>query len=203
MTLWYLARSAGLTAFAALSLATALGAWTSGEPRPGGASALSRRFLLQRVHLAAAVTGLALLVVHVAALIADAKSGVSASALVVPLAAAYRPVAVAVGALAMYAVVLVAVFGAARGRLAASAVASRRWRATHALAYVAWALALAHGLFAGTDTLSGKVPFLYAGCISLVAAAVSGRLWSEARHEERTLSTLRRRNRELTSGGVR
>ena len=199
MTLWYIARAAGVMALLALTLATALGA--------GGASRSARiqaavawRFALQRLHLAAAVTAVGLLVTHLAALILDTHSGIAANAIVVPMASAYRPVAVSLGVLAMYTVVVVAIFGATRGRLASSAWAARQWRAVHALSYLGWALAIAHGALAGTDTLRGPMPLVYGGCLAMVMSSAAARVWRESRRTRLPLPTGRRRVRDSTAG---
>lgn len=204
MTLWYLARAAGLMALVALSVATAIGAWTSGAPRRNGQKAPGgRHFLLQRLHLSAALTGLLLLVVHVVALVADAQSGISVSAAFIPMASAYRPLAVTAGVVTLYTMVFAAIVGASRGRLTVSAWAARRWRVLHGVAYLGWALAVVHGIFSGTDTVAGYVPVVYTSCVAVVLAAVSRRLRSQDDYEESTLSRSRRSSRELTTGASR
>jgi sulfoxide reductase heme-binding subunit YedZ len=203
MTLWYLARGAGLTAMLVLSIATALGAWSSSSKARRDGPALSRRFTLQRAHLAAAVTGLSLVVVHVLALVLDSASGVWAGAAIIPMTSGYRPFAVTLGVVALYLLVLVAVTGAMRGRLAASSFAARTWRMVHASAYGAWALAVGHGIFAGTDSSSGPVIILDVMCVAMVVGALSWRLRAEDAHDEAPLSRSRRTSRSLSSGGVR
>ncbi|HSS68381.1 MAG TPA: hypothetical protein VLK34_07505 [Nocardioidaceae bacterium] len=199
MTLWYIARAAGVMALLALTLTTALGA--GGASRPSRTqAAVARRFALQRIHIAAAVTALGLLVTHLAALVLDTHSGIAATAIVVPMAAAYRPIAVSLGVLAMYTVVVVALVGATRGRVASSAWAARQWRGVHALSYLGWAVAIAHGAFAGTDTLRGPMPLVYGGCVAVVASAAAARLWRESARTRLPLPTGRRRIRESTAG---
>ena len=199
--LWYLARAAGITALIALSLATAMGAWSSGSVRRP--SQLSRRVVFERVHRGAAVTGLGLLVVHVLSLVLDGQSGISATATAIPLASEYRPIAVALGVLAMYTVVFAAAIGAARGRMAASPGAARRWRGLHALAYLGWVLAIAHGVLAGTDAMSDPVLLVDAVCVLLVVGAWARRSRSEQSHEASPLSVARRQPPEVNSGAAR
>jgi sulfoxide reductase heme-binding subunit YedZ len=199
MTLWYLARAAGVMALLALTVATALGAGGASRARRSRRG-VARRFALQRLHIAAAVTALGLLVTHVAALALDAQSGVSAKAVVVPMASAYRPVAVSLGVLAMYTVLIVAVVGAARGRVASSAWAARRWRSVHALSYGGWVLAIAHGALAGTDTLRGPMPLVYAGCVAVVASAATARIWRESASARLPMSSARRQIRDSAPG---
>lgn len=178
MTLWYVARAAGLVALALLTIATALGALASVRQSSEGARVHRWRFALQYVHRAAAATGVLLLVVHVTTLVLDSSSGVDLKAVVIPFTASYRPVAVALGSLALFTAVATALVGAARGRLASSPRATRLWRAVHLSAYAAWGLAITHGFLAGTDSTYGPVMPGYVGAVLLVTVAIATRIRS-------------------------
>jgi sulfoxide reductase heme-binding subunit YedZ len=91
----------------------------------------------------------------------------------------------------VYLFTLVAVSGAARGRLATSARAARAWRSVHALAYVGWAAAMAHGVLAGTDTGTRWSTAVYVACGGAVVLAVALRLRSRARTQSDPLSRAR------------
>lgn len=167
MTVWYLARASGLAAMVLLSVATAFGALGSvrrGDPE--------RRVIWQYLHRSAATTGLLLVVAHVTAIVLDVKSNVSLPAVVVPLTSGYRPVAVALGTLSTYLFVLVALLGAARGRLAASPRATATWRGLHATAYLAWGLGVLHGFLAGTDSGQTWVRALDVAVVGMVVVAL-------------------------------
>lgn len=192
MTLWYVARAAGLVALAALTLATALGAFASVSVPREGNRVHQWRFILQYLHRAAAVTGLLTLVIHVTTLVLDSQSGVNLRSVVIPLASSYRPVAVTLGSLAMFATVLAAVVGSVRGRLAGSVRFARSWRVLHLASYAAWGLAVVHGFTAGTDSRYGPVALGYIGALALVAAAVTTRLWSHGIGNVSPLSVARR-----------
>src|SRR5204863_9671805 len=116
---------------------------------------------------------------HLLSLALDTRTGMSTSAIVIPLASAYRPVAVALGVLTMYTVVLVGLSGAVRGRMASGVRSARRWRSVHALSYVGWTLSVAPGAFAGSDTLRGPMPLVYLGCVVTVGAAYAVRIHRE------------------------
>jgi methionine sulfoxide reductase heme-binding subunit len=169
--LWFTARGAGLAAMLMLTIATALGALGSMRLRSAGT-----RVIVQYVHRTAAVLGLALIVVHVGTLVLDSKSHVSLAGALIPFAAHYRPSAVAFGSIAMYLFLFVAALGVARGRLAASPLGAATWRGLHLLAYPAWAIAIVHGLMAGTDRTQKWVALLTVGCIVAVMIAVFCRL---------------------------
>ena len=187
MTLWYLARAGGLAAMVLLSVATAFGALGSvrrGDPE--------RRVVWQYLHRTAATTGLLLVIGHVTAVVLDAKSHRSLEAVLVPLTSGYRPVAVALGTLAAYLFVLVALLGAARGRLAASPGATAAWRGLHASAYLAWGLGVLHGFLAGTDSGAAWVRVLDALVVSLVAGALLVRVATpRSRRSGRVVAALR------------
>ena len=187
MTLWYLARAGGLAAMVLLSVATAFGALGSvrrGDPE--------RRVVWQYLHRTAATTGLLLVIGHVTAVVLDAKSHMSLEAVLVPLTSGYRPVAVALGTLAAYLFVLVALLGAARGRLAASPGATAAWRGLHASAYLAWGLGVLHGFLAGTDSGAAWVRVLDVLVVSLVAGALLVRVATpRSRRSGRVVAALR------------
>jgi hypothetical protein len=168
MTIWYLARGAGLAALVLLTISTALGALMTGRGRA------AHRVLAQYAHRATAVLGLGALGLHLTAILADSYAGVGWAGALVPLQSGYRPGWVALGTLSVYTFIGVALLGLARGRMAASQFGARIWRGLHALAYAGWAMAMLHGINAGTDTSVGWVRVLYAGCgFSVVAAVIS------------------------------
>ena len=185
MTLWFLARAAGFVALMSASLTVALGA-------AGSSSRGDGRIVAQLVHRSAAVVTLAFLGLHAALLITDHFVNVSLSGALVPFTAGYRGLALGLGTLAVYAFVVVALTGALRGRLATHADAARTWRVVHGSAYGAWALAMLHGMLAGTDTLRGWALAIYGLSAFMVASAVVVRLASEARARRSPLERARR-----------
>jgi sulfoxide reductase heme-binding subunit YedZ len=195
MTLWYLARAAGLVALLTASVTVALGAL-------GSSSRGERRILAHLVHRSAAVLTLALVALHAVLLVADHYVDVSTTGALVPFTAGYRAVALGLGTLAVYGFAVVALSGALRVRLAGSVAAVRAWRGIHLSAYAAWGLAMLHGLLAGTDTGLTWALALYLGCGALVAGAVALRLSVRARDRRHPL-TLARRQAAVTTGGTR
>lgn len=171
MMLWYTARGAGLATLIMLSVATALGALGSVKLRHP-----STRVIAQYIHRTAAALGLGLLAVHVTSIVVDDRSGVGVAGALVPFASAYRPGSVALGSIAAYVLLLVAALGLARGRLTRSGRAASSWRALHALAYGAWAVAMLHGLRSGTDAGERWVQLIFLGCAFGVLAALTARL---------------------------
>ncbi|MEG9224623.1 hypothetical protein [Aeromicrobium sp. Sec7.5] len=147
---------------------------------------------MQMAHRSAAITGLLALTAHVVVLVVDSHLDVSVTGALVPFAAGFEPLALGLGTLATYAIVLVAVTGAARGRLAASARAARRWRSAHVAAYAGWALSMGHGLLAGTDTGTIWSTVIYVACAVAVIVAIGVRLFGLDRTANQPLATARR-----------
>jgi sulfoxide reductase heme-binding subunit YedZ len=185
MTLWYLARAAGVVALIMFTVSASLGILTAGGRHPG------RRFWLQYVHRSAAVTGLVVLATHVVAVIADSYVSISPTVLFWPFGAGYRPFAMVLGVLALYGLVLAAVVGAARGRLAKYSAFTKQWRTVHIAASVGWLLSIGHGLLAGTDRSTPWLVAINLGCVAAVALAGSYRLRSAAARASTPLNLAR------------
>jgi sulfoxide reductase heme-binding subunit YedZ len=182
MTWWFLARAAGFMALVASTAAVCLGASASASSPSTRLRRREPRLVLQFAHRSAAVVSLALLALHAVLLVLDRHVALSVPGALVPFTAGYRGVALGLGTLAMYCFIVVALTGAARGRLAGSPRAARWWRPVHALAYVAWPLAMGHGLLAGTDTMRWWAWCLYGGSAIAVTLALWLRLSAEERH---------------------
>lgn len=170
MTIWYIARGAGLAALLLLTISTVIGAFMTGR----GTSAA--RVMWSYVHRVTASLGLGALLVHITSILADPWAHVGWSGSVIPFTAGYRPTWVGAGSLAVYTFVLVAAVGIARARIALSERGARAWRWLHGLAYVGWGLAMVHGFNSGTDSGVAWVRELYIACGIAVAAAVSARV---------------------------
>ena len=195
MTLWFLARAAGFMALIGATAAVSLGAISSGSSPATRLRRRESRLLLQLAHRSAAVVTLALLALHAVLLILDSHVAITVPGALVAFTAGYRGWAVGLGTLAVYCFAVVALTGAIRGRLAGSASAARWWRPVHALAYLAWPLAMAHGVFSGTDTGTGWAWLLYGGSLVTVVGAVWARLRAEEEHVGGPLAAARHGHR--------
>lgn len=143
MTTWIVLRSAGIGAYLMLFMSVAWGlVATSGAlgRRVSKASAVS-------IHQFFSTCGLFLLGIHVGGLLVDPFMPFGAADVLVPGAASYRPAATAFGVIAMYATVIVLVTSWIRKR-----IGTTWWRRLHLFAVPAFVLALAHGVFSGTDS---------------------------------------------------
>ena len=143
MTTWILLRAAGVGAYLMLFMAVAWGLVATTAVVAKRVSKPAANMFHQFV----ATTGLVLLGVHMAILLIDAYMPFHILDLLVPMRSTFRPVAITAGVLAMYAMVAVMVSSWVRKKLS-----TKVWRSIHLLAVPAFTLALAHGVFSGTDT---------------------------------------------------
>lgn len=164
---WYLTRATGLVAFVTLTATVVLGIVSS----VGYASERWPRFASQALHRNLSLFGLALVVVHVVATVADGFVPISAVDVVVPFRSPYRPVWIGLGAVAFDVLVALLVTSALRHRVGAAS-----WRSVHWLAYLSWPAALFHGLGSGTDTPLALSLGVDAACTTTVLAALAWRL---------------------------
>jgi hypothetical protein len=130
------------------------------------------RVLLQAVHRAMALAAMVFLGVHIAINVLD--KNVQAIDTVVPFLSTYRTLYIGLGTVASWLMITVTWTGIVRGRFAGSAHPGI-WRALHSAAYIAWPLALAHGLESGRHAKTW-VTLSYAGCLLLVSLALLVRL---------------------------
>jgi DMSO/TMAO reductase YedYZ heme-binding membrane subunit len=156
---WYVARAAGIVAWALVSGAVVWGLLLStrvlrGRPTPRWLLDL-HRFL---GGLAVAFTG-----VHVGGLIADDYLHFGLADVLVPLASGWRPAAVALGVVGLWLLLAVELTS-----LAVRWLPRRWWHRVHLSSYVLFWLATLHGLLAGTDARSPA----YALAVDAVAALV-------------------------------
>lgn len=165
--LWYVARASGVVSLllltAAVVLGIAAGARTSSTRLP--------RFVTQGLHRSVAMTGVALLVVHVAAVVMDAYVPVRWVDAVVPFASGYERLWLGLGTLTVDLILVIVATSVARHR-----TGLRLWRGVHLTAYGAWVLCTAHGAGIGTDVSTPWLAALGAACVGVVGASLAVRL---------------------------
>jgi sulfoxide reductase heme-binding subunit YedZ len=141
---WITSRAAGLVALLAASAAVTLGLLM------GGRFAKGRTAQLRVTHEALSLTTLAAIVLHAGALLGDSFLSPSLADITIPFASGYQRVWTTLGIVSGWALVLFGLSYHVRGRIGVA-----RWRKLHRFTALAWLLALAHGLFEGTDAGSG------------------------------------------------
>lgn len=143
MTMWIVLRAAGIGAYAMLYLAVAWGLLSTTSIVTKRVSKPSSILFHQFV----STVGVTLIGVHVVLLVIDSFMPFRWVDVLVPMHSTFRPVAITLGVLGMYGAVIVLVSSWLR-----KPIGTKVWRAIHLLAIPAFALSLAHGVLAGTDT---------------------------------------------------
>ena len=166
--LWYLSRGTGAVTLVLLTATVVLGIGGTLRWRP---AAGLPRFVIDGLHRNLSLLVVVLLAAHVLTAVLDPFAHLRALDAVVPLASAYRPLWLGLGALALDLVIALVVTSLVRARLGL-----RAWRAVHWVAYACWPVALLHGLGAGTDASTRWLQALTTFCAVAVAVAVATRL---------------------------
>ena len=161
------AAAPGAVALVMFTLALTLGVLTrSGRPLPG-----LGRFGVADLHRTAALTGTALIAVHVLSLSLDPYAQLHLVDLLVPFLGESNPFWLGLGTTALDILVVVSVVSLLRHR-----VGPRVFRAVHWTTYALWPIALLHSLGTGTDAGSLIFTGLAILCATTVATAVACRL---------------------------
>lgn len=157
---WYLARAGGITAYILLWLATCWGIMISSKVIRGYlnfANALA-------LHEFLPILGVVFTAVHALTLLGDSYVGFDIWQLLIPFASAYKPFWTGLGSLALYLFLAIILSFYLRKQ-----IGQKSWRLLHYASYLAFLLALLHGLMAGTDsdTLAMRTLYLVTGSIAL------------------------------------
>ena len=155
---WLVARAAGLTALALFSAALWLGLAMSVRllaPR--------RQKSLMAWHQTLMWCGLSMVALHGTALLLDPVMHFSIGVVLVPGLAPWRPLAVSAGVVTAWLMLALASSFHVRRK-----ITQRRWRLIHYAGFAAFALALGHGLSAGTD-LPGVTGLIVIGALAAPA----------------------------------
>lgn len=150
--IWLLTRSAGVGAYLMLYLAVAWGLLAT-------TSLVTKRVSKRSstaFHGFVASAGLFLLALHLTGLLLDRFVRFDLLDLLIPFHATFRPFPLALGIVAMFATVIVLASSWTRKLLRPSL-----WRTIHLLAVPAFAMALLHGLLAGSDSARPGMTILY------------------------------------------
>jgi sulfoxide reductase heme-binding subunit YedZ len=165
--LWYFARGSGLVSLVLLTVVVALGIGArSGRPAFG-----LPRFAVNLLHRNAALLAVVMLAGHVVSLLFDPYAQLRVVDIVLPFVGNYRPFWQGLGSLAFDLTLALVATSLLRHRLGV-----RAWRAVHWLAYLAWPIALLHGLETGTDGGTGWLRTVAGLCAAVVVAAAGWRL---------------------------
>ena len=174
MRVWLAARATGIVALVLLAAMVILGILLSHPDQ-------ARWKQAKRIypwHESLWVFTIAFLGVHIGSLLLDPYAGLSPLAVVLPGAATYRPVPVAVGTIGLYAVLI----SGATARWT-KLLPSGFWLKLHRFAAVGMGLGWVHGVLAGTDSV--PLELLYAAMALGVIGSAVYRYWIVRRRVER------------------
>ena len=167
---WDFSRAAGFTSYLMLWAAVTSGILVQ---RRIVATRLQRSLL--EGHRMLGALALAFAAAHAFALLLDPVVRFSLTNVFVPFTSGYRPIAVGLGSLALWTATTVL------GTTALAHLFGRRtWWRIHLLSYPAFALALTHGLLAGTDSGATAAVLLYGATAASVAGALALRVGSRS-----------------------
>jgi methionine sulfoxide reductase heme-binding subunit len=166
---WYIARSAGLIAWALLSASVIWGLTMSSRTRPFG----HRPRPAWMLDLHRGLGGLAsiFVAVHIVAILADHYVNFSVLSVLIPFQATWRTGAVAWGVVAMWFLVAVEATSLARRHLP-----RRAWRLVHGASFPLFIMATLHAFTAGTDAFTLAFEAVAIPVILAVAALTAKRL---------------------------
>ena len=157
---WFASRALGIVAIVMLGSSVALGLTMSGRlMRQRGINAKLRRF-----HEASTLVTLGLIVAHGGLLLFDTYLRPGLAGITLPFATSYRPVFTGLGIIAGWLAAILGLSFYARRRIGA-----RTWRKLHRLTILAYLLALAHVVGAGTN---GTNPWMIGLLTALTAPIV-------------------------------
>jgi predicted ferric reductase len=152
--MWYITRSAGLTAYLVLWLSVAWGLAVSSRIL----DRLLHRAFTYEFHQFLSLLAIGFIILHIGVLTLDRYLPYSLAELLVPFLSPYRPVWVGLGTLAFYLILLVTITFYLRAQIGMKA-----FRAIHVLSLVSYLGVAAHSLMSGTDSSLPAVEILYAG----------------------------------------
>ena len=145
---WYMARAGGIVAYLLLWLGSLWGVLMSTK--------LAKGLYAFGLHEFLPILAMVFATLHALVLLGDHYIGFDLLQLAVPFTASYRPLWTGMGTLALYlGTALAASFYVRR------LIGRRTWRLLHYATYGVFALALAHGLMAGTDSTLPLVRWMY------------------------------------------
>jgi predicted ferric reductase len=133
------------------------------------------RFVIAAVHKNVSLLATAFLGVHILSAVADSFAPIRIIDVFVPFIGSYRPLWLGLGTVAFDLLLALIVTSLLREQLGYSL-----WRAVHWAAYLAWPVALMHGLGTGSDTKVRWAVYVNVACLVAVLAAVLIRVgWTQ------------------------
>lgn len=168
---WYMARAGGVLSYVLLWLATCWGIMMSSKFIKGVVDVP----VAYALHEYLPILGVVFAALHAAVLLGDSYIAFKPWQLLVPFASPYKPFWTGLGVLAFYlSVALIASFYVRKR------IGQKTWRALHYASYLAFLIALLHGVMAGSDSGATAMRALYFGTGGLSVFLLLYRLLAHA-----------------------
>lgn len=164
---WYAIRAAGAVTLILFTLTVVMGLLN----RSRVATDRWPRFVIDRVHRNVALLAVVFLAIHIVTAVTDSFVAVPLVSVFLPFAHSYSPFWVGLGAVACDLLLAILVTSLLRARLG-----FRAWRWVHWLGYVAWPVAVAHGIGNGTDHFASWMLAIDVACVAAVLGALAVRV---------------------------
>ena len=172
---WEFIRASGLLAFVLLSVSVFLGLAVNVR----ALDPLTKRVYVYEGHQTISILALALMILHVVLLLVHKFVDFTLTEILVPFASDWRPMPVALGIACLYLTVLL--IGSSYAR---NSIGQKTWRALHYSSFVAWILAVFHGITAGSDSTAPLVQYLYLATIGPVVLLICFRAIAPSGHPD-------------------
>ena len=163
---WYLTRASGTVSLILLTASVVIGIAAIARLRGPGVP----RFVVDGVHRTASLLAVAFLAGHIITSVLDSFASISLVDAVIPFVGSYRPLWLGLGTVAFDLLLAVAITSLVRDRMGHAT-----WRGVHWLAYLAWPVAVVHGLGTGSDVHQSWLQLITVACVLAVLGAVVGR----------------------------
>ncbi len=169
---FYAIRAAGAMTLILFSITIAMGLIN----RSRLASERWPRFVIDRIHRNVALLAVVFLTIHIVTAVTDGFVVLPVLAAFVPFTHSYSPFWIGLGSVAFDLLLAITITSLLRARLG-----FRSWRAVHWLGYLAWPVAVAHGIGNGTDHFTVWMLGIDAACVAMVLGALAVRVVSVPR----------------------
>ena len=193
LAVWYLMRASGVVTTILLTVVFSLGIATTKRWQP----ARLPRFVTVALHRNVSLLAVLFLALHVGTAVVDRYAHVGPAAVFVPFTAGNRPLWVGLGAMSLDLIAALVATSLLRRH-----IGLRAWRVAHWAAYLAWPLALVHGLGMGSDTKAVWLESISGACVAVVTGVVLWRLHGAGtgtKHLDRRVGTDAARQRGLAA----
>ena len=170
--IWELIRASGITAVVLLTVAVAMGISVNVR----ALDAIMKRAWVNEAHGFISPLSLAVMLFHLVLVVLNRHLPINLVESLVPFASGWRPAAMALGTAGLYLSVLLILTSHFK-----PTIGHRAWRMIHYGGFAGWLAALAHGVFAGSDSGVIWMQYLYLASFAAVVFLTAFRVLAPSR----------------------